>query len=279
VCVCVCVSPHNSTPRPHQRQHPHHIIPHERDTHSQDKRARQKKQVVATGLSKAATENIVHRAIDSSQDRNLRHSRAAITALRLHGAPLVLLKIVWILMISNGGYVEEHLDSLESFAGRKAVTRAFKAEGYCSIAYELEDDVENYDILSDRGFATLVFLVLSLRRGGFKLAAPVCSTWTWINRFTSGRSKSVPLGDLTKKQILAANCMVSRVVLITMMCIWKKVFVIVEQPCLSLLQEHPRFAALCRNFRIFRASIQMANYGLSEPVVVCCCVLLCVVVF
>jgi hypothetical protein len=238
------------------------------------------------GLAMAATvaDNIVHRAMDTLQDRKLCNSRAAITALRLHGAPLVFLKIVWILMISNGGYVEEHLDSLESFAGRKAVTRSFKAAGYSSIAYELEDDPENYDILSDRGFATLIFLALSLRRGGFKLAAPVCSTWTWINRFTSGRSKSVPLGDLTKHQILAANCMVSRVVLITMMCIWKQVFVIVEQPCLSLLQEHPRFAALCRSFPIFRATIQMANFGLSEQVAhsrvdVLVLVCLCVYVF
>lgn len=40
--------------------------------------------------------------------------------------------------------------------------------------------------------------------------ATVCSSWVWINRYTSCRSLLLPEGDTSKRYIEQANCMMSR---------------------------------------------------------------------
>lgn len=56
-----------------------------------------------------------------------------------------------------------------------------------------------------------IHLILSARTFNFgSVFATVCSSWVWINSYTSGRSLLNPEGDESKQYIRLANMMMSR---------------------------------------------------------------------
>lgn len=62
-----------------------------------------------------------------------------------------------------------------------------------------------------------VHLILSARESGFStIWATVCSSWVWINSFTSGRSLLNPEGNLCRDYVRLANQMLSRNLVLTM---------------------------------------------------------------
>eukprot|EP00975_Prorocentrum_lima_P024274 5106971-Prorocentrum_lima.AAC.1 len=57
-------------------------------------------------------------------------------------------------------------------------------------------------------------MALSIQLGGGSLLAIVCSTWVRVNRGTSGRSRTIPLGRKWLPQVARANRMASRTALL-----------------------------------------------------------------
>ncbi len=75
--------------------------------------------------------------------------------------------------------------------------------------------------------------------------APVCSSWTFLNRGTSGRHRSMPLGRFCLHEyVREANVMVSRCTLLAWAALAVGAFYCLEQPAGSLLQYHPRWQQL-----------------------------------
>ena len=93
------------------------------------------------------------------------------------------------------------------------------------------------------------------------MLAPVCSSWVWMNRHTSGRSIERPLGNVCRGYIKNANRMVSRVALLCLLLTAKGVFWILEQPKGSLLEHHPRMQLLARRFNLWRCAFPMGNFN------------------
>ncbi|CAE7735215.1 unnamed protein product [Symbiodinium necroappetens] len=103
------------------------------------------------------------------------------------------------------------LDAVEKYAGVKTIATAFRSMDLKAASFEMNDDPVTEDIQSGLGFAYGLALTLRLfRNAGLNFEAPVCSTWVWVNRATSGRSRAYPLGDMTREQVRAANKMVAR---------------------------------------------------------------------
>jgi hypothetical protein len=92
----------------------------------------------------------------------------------------------------------------------------------------------------------MLTLLLRLAPSGFHLTAPVCSSFTWINRYSSGRSTSSPLGNTTRPRIATANQMVTRTILSLLVCSARVCWWVLEQAVLSIMQGHPAFKLLCR---------------------------------
>lgn len=155
----------------------------------------------------------------------------------------------------------QRLDLLEVFAGQKAVTRAARAAGRIAIGIEINDDMEYMDVMSAKGYAFVLAMGVGLRAGAQAVMAPVCSSWTWMNRGTSQRSLATPLGDMTKDYARNANAMVVRVILLCLLCMAKGVMFMLEQPRHSLMETHPCFQWLVMHHKIWRVSIQMGRFG------------------
>ena len=60
------------------------------------------------------------------------------------------------------------------------------------------------------GFIFALMLLLKSAVQSMIWAAPVCSSWTWINRSTSGRSAAYPMGRPDRETVQAGNQMMAR---------------------------------------------------------------------
>ena len=103
---------------------------------------------------------------------------------------------------------QQTLDHVEFFAGFGNVTRAFRDAGLSALSYELKQDRTYQNILTDPGFIAAMVYILKLKPGACMLAAPVCSSWVTINRGTSMRSTTTPLGREALDYVADANKMV-----------------------------------------------------------------------
>ena len=104
-----------------------------------------------------------------------------------------MLNFVALLLQTPGLCVERTLHAVEYFAGAREVTKAHHRRGRRVAAFEMKDHPKLCDFTGALGFCYATLLALRLATGGIALAAPVCSTWVWINRSTSGRSRGVCL--------------------------------------------------------------------------------------
>ena len=99
---------------------------------------------------------------------------------------------------------------------------------------------------------SILAVVRRMRSGSLLMCAPVCSSWVWMSRSTTLRSRILPLGDVSLASVAAGNLQVARLVLLLVLvshwgCSW-----VVEQPMTSLMWMHPRFQALFRSTAVQR---------------------------
>lgn len=152
------------------------------------------------------------------------------------------------------------LDHVEFYAGQKAVTRAFVRNGRNAASFEKLDD-PLLNMLTARGFLAAVVLVLCLRWGGASLSAPVCSSWVWVSRSTTGRKWFAPLGESNVRCVWESNLMVARLCVLCRLMLGLGVVWVVEQPANSLMQFHPRWQELLRDVHVYRHHLYMSDFG------------------
>ena len=99
--------------------------------------------------------------------------------------------------------------------------------------------------------------------GSCGVAAPVCSSWVFINMGTSGRSTARPLGNVEVCSVRQANKMVARTVLLLAALRAVGAMFILEQPRGSLMERHPRVQWLFQKLAVFKESLRMSSYGAS----------------
>lgn len=69
------------------------------------------------------------------------------------------------------------------------------------------------------------------------------------------------MGWKSVRCVRIGNEMVSKLMLLAFIWISKGVFFVIEQPKGSLMDQHPRFQAFLRKFKIYRKYIAMADFG------------------
>jgi len=186
--------------------------------------------------------------------------------IRAWGAPLLFLKILRCVLsgIAAGSFSVTPLDFVEFFAGQQAVSNAMKDAALVAAVFELKLDPIGQNMLSDLGFANAVNLCLNLKPGAGCLMAPVCSTWTFMNRGTSKRSLACPYGNAAVQSVQEGNTMVARCVLLLLLLASRGCWWVLEQPQGSLMQEHPALQHLMSVMTVYRHCIQMCHYGASS---------------
>jgi len=172
-------------------------------------------------------------------------------------APSTLGLIISFMMIymPPGTYDAPRYLSTEMFAGDQAYSDAWREVGEKVASLDIRFGPDQ-DINSNRGF--VMHLNRLLETDLVALLAPVCSTFTQMNLYTSGRSVARPLGNRSRAND-AANMMVSRVVLLLWYCCSVGLCFIVEQPAGSLLEQHPRIQSLMKAKQLYKHKISMKD--------------------
>ena len=186
--------------------------------------------------------------------------KAKIKMLVKADAPPVLIALC-ILLAYTSPLTAPWLCMLEVFAGQHEVTKAFRRRGRRSIAFEKLLDDKYMDVMTSIGFSHWVHLGLHMEKGGMAMNAPVCSTWVFFSRNSTGRSQERPMGNRSQACVSEANTMVSRLVLAMYLYTAFGMFWIVEQPAGSLLEDHVRFSEFCSKHVVYRAKVRMGEFG------------------
>lgn len=117
------------------------------------------------------------------------------------------------------------------------------------------------DMTTDIGFANSLYQAANLKPGAAALAAPVCGSWVFMSRGSTGRSRSRPMGDLTCKSTRLGNLLCARTLVILWLCAAQSVWFVLEQPSSSLMELHCLFQRFIRRIPLRKLTIRMADFG------------------
>ena len=174
-----------------------------------------------------------------------RHDVSETTRRRLaqYGAPATLLHML--AYLAALGTTQRDLHMVELFSGEGALATAFNENDMKS---EQLDICRNplHDIRKVSGLMRACQLIMRLKVGGLLWSGTPCSTWVWIARSSTGRSRGNPLGRADQPCVSDANITASRVALLVLLAVARGCCWAIEQPGSSLLPEHPRMQMLAR---------------------------------
>ena len=100
--------------------------------------------------------------------------------------------------------------------------------------------------------------------------APPCSSWVFLSRHTTRRSKNMPLGRSPRpSRVVANNRLVSRMCHLLEFFFGRGIYYIIEQPRSSLMFEHPRLKKLLRRHAAAAIKTELGAFGAEtlKPVI------------
>ena len=151
-------------------------------------------------------------------------------------------------------------DFVEIFSGMESVSQGARSFGFQGLSIDKKHG-QSHDILTPLGFLTCLSAVMHIKRHGFLFLAPPCSTWVWMSHGSTGRRRNNAMGDPHNNYVKSQNRLVSRLCHIIWLARKRGVFVIIEQPQDSCMEQHPRLAHLLKRFRMGTFKLDMGAYG------------------
>jgi hypothetical protein len=127
-----------------------------------------------------------------------------------------------------------------------AITSAVLAQGKAAACFD-RVYTELDDMCTDRGYERSVGLVMRIKEQGNLWSAPVCSTWGYLARSTTKRSRGNPSGQIAFNRTRNANRMVVLMSMLTLLAWTRNVHVWIEQPQNSCMQTFEPFKSVCEH--------------------------------
>jgi hypothetical protein len=150
-----------------------------------------------------------------------------LSGLLKAGAPPILVLCI-LLLASRAVDLTEIYDCGELFAGDHAVSTALRDASFTVFSMDIKYTQNSprphaMNINTPAGFALALWGLLRMRPRGLLVMAPVCSSWVFLSRSTTQRSKTAPLGSDNVTCVEEGNLMVARCALLALICRWKNV--------------------------------------------------------
>jgi hypothetical protein len=110
--------------------------------------------------------------------------------------------------------------------------------GLASFYYDLDIGGQRHNILTGSGLLFLIQNLLTIVRGGCVWFGIPCSTWVWIARGHTERTKKNINGNTHREDVCQANRMVDIIAMLLDLLVLRGVFYVIEQPSTSLVWFH-----------------------------------------
>ena len=154
------------------------------------------------------------------------------------------------------------LQSLELFAGKKAISRATQKFGFQACALDKTySSADTMDICTENGFRHALQLACRLMPGSTCWAAPVCSSWVWVSRSSSRRSATRPEGDTKISWVSQGNLQVKLTVTVLLVAFLRGAYVYVEQPCSSIMELFEPMTSFVKLIAKQKCRVALGAYG------------------
>ena len=164
------------------------------------------------------------------------------------GFPVAFWKLLEILMTLVP--IIPDLDFVEFFCGAKAVTFALERLGLRGLGYDKIHDRSHQNMMSGLGFCcALCWLLRVTPDDGFVWEGTLCSSWIWLSRGTTRRTRALPRGDQSSSSVVTGNALAARSAIIIAICYARGLSWVLEQPDSSLMKQHPAMACVRRCMR------------------------------
>ncbi len=121
--------------------------------------------------------------------------------LLLCGAPPALFNIIWALYHDSSCTNARDWAVLDYFAGAANFFTTAEILGWVAAAYDILLEARFNDVLGIEGFLVFLQLARGIMPGGFASFATLCTSWIWLCRRTTRRTRENPLGDETQRAV------------------------------------------------------------------------------
>ena len=156
------------------------------------------------------------------------------------GWPIVMFNLLTYINYVYVGPILPDIDAVEYFSGTATIVGSFMANGRKALEFDYIHNPIFQSLTSGPGFLTAVLYAMMIVPGGLAHFATICSTWVFLSRSTTGRSRLFPYGTpdepgMCTSNIREGNMQVGRMVLLVMLLRTRQVFWSLEQPMSSLM--------------------------------------------
>lgn len=176
------------------------------------------------------------------------------------------LRRLWPLLLGTRELVpeDEDMSFVEIFAGDRSVSRSLQFLGYRGKSFD-QRYTDNHNFLSPQGFLAVLTTLQQLHPGAIFWSAPPCSTWVWVSRSSTKRSREDVLGNESSEYIKSQNHLVTRLVYLLALADRLGVYWIIEQPQSSLMFRHPVMERFLKrpHRRVYTVNMHMGIYSLD----------------
>ena len=114
------------------------------------------------------------------------------------------------------------------------------------------------------GLTHLIGLACRVKAKGVMWIGQACSTWIWLARGHTKRSKGNVEGDTSRPDVRAANQMAVYTAGLVELCHARHVWYVIEQPLSSVLFHHPALAAAIRRSGGRRYKVELGRAGAAS---------------
>jgi hypothetical protein len=154
------------------------------------------------------------------------------------------------------------IDLLDFFAGQARISKWALIGGLNAVAFDRVYG-SHMDLIDVGGFAMAIVLLLRVQLTGLVMLGPQCSTWVWVNRKVSQRSRGNPDGNDAHRLTHEGNVLNKRVALLCQLASLIGVQWVVEQPTSSLFFLTAAMMFVVKRNLARRIHFWMAHYGAS----------------
>lgn len=139
----------------------------------------------------------------------------------------------------------ELLDMVEYFCGGGAITHACRALGLRCRCFDLmlaETFGDFHNVMTSKGMREWLLTACCLKPNGTMWLALPCSSFVWLCKYSTGRSKDNPWGSPKSKSAVLGNALAHRSLLLSMLGHFTRCFFAAEQPTSSCFGQLPMVA-------------------------------------
>jgi hypothetical protein len=150
---------------------------------------------------------------------------------------------------------------VEVFAGVGNLAKAFANIDMPCAVFDKRYDALHQDINSAEGYTRLVGTIAQVATNGLVWFAPQCSTWVWVGRAHTKRTKTEPLGDVSRADVASSNEQAERIAALIHLCHSLRLWYMIEQPTSSSFFSHPDIKRALENTGARSAALQLGRVG------------------